>query len=75
MKARLKIVKRGFKRLAGLFAVLYIGEFMNSWFRFFDVTNRFYDTESLCESRYILEFLSKPLTHLIVSHRCMMIEW
>ena len=30
----------GFKRLAGLFAVLLILELENSWFRFFDVTNR-----------------------------------
>ena len=33
-------LKRGFKRLSGLYAALWIRELENSWFRFFDVTNR-----------------------------------
>ena len=37
-------LKRGFKRLSGLFAKLYIRELVNWWFRFFDVTNRLIDT-------------------------------
>ena len=35
-------IKKGLKRLSGLYAALYIRELVNCWFRFFDVTNRLF---------------------------------
>ena len=41
-------LKRGFKRLSGLLSVhLEIYEFVNWWFRFFDVTNRLETTKNM----------------------------